>query len=293
VLLRYNTDGTLDTTGFGTGGVVVTSIGSGFATDTCAMALQGTNIVVAGASSSGNIVLARYDSTGTLDTSFGTDAGGGKTTLSIGAQATSPGLAFQSAGAAIPGAIILVTGNGAAQVVLRYTANGAQDATFGGAPSGIVTTSTGGLVFANQAAVQSDDKIVVVGHANVNFILDTSDISLVRYNADGTVDTAGFNAAGATPGVVISDINGGFDNAFSIALTTPGAVPTSIVLSGNTGSAGFSRGIVLRYTSTGALDNSFGSNGVASLPLVGPATIASGNAVAFQSTLGIVVAGYD
>lgn len=282
-LLRYNADGTLDT-GFGNSGVVVTTIGSGFATDTCAIAFQGTNIVVAGASSNGNIVLARYDATGTLDNTFGTS---GITTTLIGGQALSPALAFQSTGS-----IIVASGTSVDQVVLRYSANGIPDTTFGGALNGIVVTDIGGSVnFANAVAVQSDDKIVVAGHANVNATpgVDTSDISLVRYNSDGTLDTS--FGAGAS-GIVVTNL-GGFDNVFSIALTTPGAVPTSIVLSGNTGSGGISQGIVLRYTSAGLLDNSFGVAGVASLPLVGPSTIASGNAVVFQSTLGIVVAGYD
>lgn len=292
-LVRYMPDGTLDTA-FGTNGVVVTTIGPGFATDTCAMALQGTNIVVAGASSNGNVVLARYDMTGTPDATFGTDAGGGKTTTPIGIQATSPGLAFQSAGAAIPGAIILVSGNGADQVVLRYTAIGALDTTFGSVTGGIVVTHTStiptGVGFANAVAVQSDDAIVVAGHANVDFTLNTSDISLVRYNSNGTPDTT-FGSGG----IVVTDLNGGFDNVFSIALTTPGTVPTTIVLSGNTGSAGVSQGIVLRYTSTGALDTtSFAApSGWVGLPLVGPSTIASANAVAIQSPFGIVVAGYD
>ena len=43
--------------------------------------------------------------------------------------------------------------------------------------------------FANAVAVQSDDKIVVAGHANVNINAGTSDFSLVRYNADGALDS--------------------------------------------------------------------------------------------------------
>jgi uncharacterized delta-60 repeat protein len=292
-LLRYMPNGALDTTFANSAGFVIATIGSGLAGDTCAMVLQGTNIIVAGASSNGSVVLYRYDTTGTLDTTFGTDPGGGKTTTSIGIQATSPGLAFQSAGAAIPGAIILVSGNGTDQVVLRYTAIGALDTTFGGVVGGIVATHTStiptGVGFANAVAVQSDDGIVVAGHANVDFTLDTSDVSLVRYNPNGTLDTTF-----GTSGIMLTDL-GGFDNVFSMALTTPGAIPTSIVLSGNTGSAGISQGIALRYTSTGAPDPSFGptATGIVGLPLFGPSNIASANAVVFQSTLGIVVAGYD
>jgi len=280
-LVRYMPDGTLDTT-FGTAGVVVTTIGPGFSTDTCAMALQGANIVVAGASNNGTIVLARYDATGALDNTFGTN---GTTTTMIPVQAMSPALAFQSTGS-----IILVSGTNTDQVVLRYTSNGALDTTFGppGA-NGIVITDAGGVDFANAVAVQSDDKIVVVGHANVNTMFGISDISLVRYNTDGTLDAAGFNATGLKPGIVVSDIGGRFDNAFSLALQTPGTVPSNIIVSGNTQSVL----AVLRYTGTGALDPSFGTGGLFVPPLFGPSNIASGNAVMLQSTLGIVVAGYD
>jgi len=287
-LYRYNTDGTLDTS-FGTGGLApVQAIGKGAAGDTCAMVLQGTAIVVAGASSDGNLVLWRFDATGALDATFGT---GGKTTTPIGPQATSPALAFQSATAPVPNAIIVVTGNGTDQVVLRYTANGAQDATFGGAPSGIVVTPTStitsGVGFANAVAVQSDDKIVVAGHANVNFTLNTSDISLIRYNADGTLDTTL-----GTNGIVTDDL-GGFDNVFSVALQTPAATNTAILVAGNTGSGGFTQTAVVRYNTNGSRDSTFGTGGVVVAPLFGPSNIASGNAVVLQSTLGIVVAGYD
>ena len=293
-LYRYGTDGTLDP-GFGAGGVApVQTIGPGLAGDTCAMALQGTNIVVVGGSSNGNVVLWRFDATGALDATFGT---GGKTTTAVGPQATSPALAFQSATAPVPNAIIVVTGNGADQVVLRYTANGAQDATLGGAPSGIVVTHTStitsGVGFANAVAVQSDDKIVVVGHANVNFTLNTSDISLVRYNADGTLDGTTFGATNPVPGIVTTDLNGGFDNAFSVALQSPAATNTAILVAGNTGSGGSSQTLVLRYNTDGTLDGTFGIGGIVVAPIFGPSTVASGNAVVLQSTLGIVVAGYD
>jgi len=284
-LLRYTTTGPLDPT-FGTGGIVPTAtIGSGLAGDTCALALQGTNIIVAGASTSGNLVLYRYDTNGTLDTTFGT-AG---TTVTSLPGALSPAIAFQSTGK-----IILVSATNNDQAVLRYSADGILDATFGTA--GIVTTdiNNGSVNFANAVVVQVDDKIVVAGHANVNINGGTSDISLVRYNADGTLDTT-FNATGTVPGIVTTDLNGGFDNAFSVALQTPLAATTNILVSGNTGAGGFSQMAVLRYNNDGSPDTTFGptSTGVVIVSLVGPSNIASGNAVALQTNLGIVVAGYD
>jgi uncharacterized delta-60 repeat protein len=289
-LLRYNPTGTLDTTGFGVGnGYVSATIGSGVAGDTCALALQGDGkIVVAGASQSGDVVLYRYNTDGTLDTAgFGTAGTSGSTITSLGTStaAMSPGIALQSTGK-----IVLVSGTNVDQVVLRYNTDGTLDTTFGplGA-NGVVVTNAGGIDFANAVAVQADGGIVVVGHANVDINAGTSDISLVRYDANGTLDPT----FGANNGIVTTDLNGRFDNAFSVALDTPLAVPTNILVSGNTGSGGFSQAVVLRYTSTGALDTTFNTTGYNIMPVVGPSNIASGNAVVLQSALGIIVAGYD
>ena len=280
-LIRYNTSGALDTTfGPAATGIVTAAIGPGLATDTVALALQGTNIIVAGASTDGNLVLYRYDTTGNLDTTFGGTNSG--TTVTALPGAVSPAIAFQS-----NGQIIVVSGTNGDQAVLRYSANGALDTTFG--TNGIVTTNAGGTDFANAVAVQSDDKIVVTGHANVSG--DTSDISLVRYNADGTLDKTAF---GSGTGIVTTDIGGRFDNAFSVALQSPAAATTGILVSGNTGSGGFSQALVLRYNTDGTPDTTFGPpNGFVVPPLFGPSNIASGNAVVLQSTLGIIVAGYD
>jgi uncharacterized delta-60 repeat protein len=201
--------------------------------------------------------------------------------------AMSPALALQSSGK-----IVLVSGTTADQVVVRYNTNGTLDTTFGAtqAVPGIVVTDAGGIDFANAVAVQSDDEIVVAGHANVDFNIGTSDISLVRYTVDGALDTT-FGAS--ANGIVTTDLLGGFDNVFSVALQTPLATPTNILVSGNTGSGGFSQAVVLRYTSAGVLDPTFDGNGIVAPPLVGPSNIASANAVVLQTNIGIVVAGYD
>jgi len=295
-LIRYNANGTLDTTfGAAATGIVTAAIGQGLASDTCGLALQSDGkIVVAGADQSGNIVLYRYNANGTLDTTgFGTTGTGGSTTTNLGAgtAAMSPALALQSSGK-----IVLVSGTNSDQVVIRYNTNGTLDnTTFGTTQTvpGIVVTDAGGIDFANSVAIMQDgsDKIVVAGHANVNFQTDASDISLVRYTVDGALDTT---FGPANTGIVTTDLFGKFDNAFSVALQSPAATNTAILVSGNTGSGGFSQAVVLRYDSTGALDTTFSQPfGYAIPPLFGPSNIASGNAVVLQSTLGIIVAGYD
>src|SRR6266852_3644898 len=224
-LIRYNSNGALDTTFNAAGptaGIVTATIGPGLAGDTCALGLQGDGkIVVAGASQNGNLVLYRYDTAGVLDTlNFGTNGTGGSTVTALPTAAMSPALAFRS-----DGRIILVSGTNVNQVVLHYGTDGVLDTTFGGAPGGIVTTDIGGSVnFANAVAVQSDDKIVVAGHANVNINAGTSDISLVRYAVDGALDTTF-----GTAGIMTTDLGGRFDNVFTVALQTPAAATTNIL----------------------------------------------------------------
>jgi uncharacterized delta-60 repeat protein len=82
-LARYNSNGTLDTS-FSTGGRVTTDFGGRYE-GASSVALQWDGkIVVAGGSVIGlydNFALARYNSNGTLDTSFGT---GGKVITDFG-----------------------------------------------------------------------------------------------------------------------------------------------------------------------------------------------------------------
>ncbi|HZT62918.1 MAG TPA: delta-60 repeat domain-containing protein, partial [Burkholderiales bacterium] len=167
VLLRYNTDGKLDT-GFGTGASGLATplpIGSGFPGDTCGLVLQpdGKPVVV-GASSDGKIVLARYTVAGILDTTFGDASSPGITTTNLNTLAgdsdigLSPSIGLQSGGQIIVASVAGKSfGPPADHVVLRYGTNGALDTTFGAAPGGIVITNVAGggnVDFPNALAVQ-------------------------------------------------------------------------------------------------------------------------------------------
>jgi uncharacterized delta-60 repeat protein len=297
-VLRYNPDGTLDT-GFGSsssGVTAVTPIGPGLAGDTCAMLLQNGKIVVVGAAQDGKLVLARYDSAGVLDPTFGTPSTG-TTVTTLGATSSNPKHRSPAMTAQSDGRIIVVTRNNDDQAMLRYSADGALDTTFGSGGTGIVITHiTGGANYANAVAVQQPgmgvpanlDKIVVAGNAGVTD--STSDISLVRYSKDGALDTS-FNSTG----IVTTDIFGQFDNGLAVLLQDqPGDEP-KILVSGSTGFGSSTQIVVLRYNKDGTADSGFGSRGIGQVfvPVVGPSTIASGNALAIQQGLGIIVTGYD
>jgi uncharacterized delta-60 repeat protein len=134
------------------------------------------------------------------------------------------------------------------------------------------------------------DNIFIVSHSSVSG--NTSDISLVRYNTNGTLDP---NFVGPInnpnpPGIVTTDL-GGFDNALSIAVQSTG----KLIVTGNSGSRGLSGVAVLRYNTDGSLDGTFGTSvpGLTAPPMVGPSITASGSAVVVQPDGNIVVAGYD
>jgi uncharacterized delta-60 repeat protein len=289
VLVRYNANGTLDT-GFA-GGFVSAPIGPGTSMDTASLALQGDgSIVVAGATSTGDFVLRRYGSTGVLDQTFGTN---GTTTTHVGTSAMGPAIALQSDGKIVAaGASGSFASPPIKAVLVRYNTNGTLDLNFGGAGgTGRVFTDTvpSSNNLANAVAVQAPgDKIVVAGHAFVDFAADTSDIMLLRYNADGTLDSVPGNFG--TNGVVVINL-GGFDNAFSVALYPD--PDNRIVVSGNTGSGVATSAAVLRFTPIGALDPAFGTGGIVTTSPTGPSTFASANAVLVQPDRSVVVVGYD
>jgi uncharacterized delta-60 repeat protein len=169
-LARYNHDGTLDVT-FGGDGRVITRFTSG-AEGARGVAIQGDGKIVAAGYISAGLVggfgefaLARYDTDGTLDTTFDGD---GKVTTDL-----TPGLDYANDVAIQQDGRIVAAGF-AADVerfgLARYEVNGALDTTFSG--DGEVTTNfTPGFDEADGVAIQGNGKIVAVGGAGGRFAL--------------------------------------------------------------------------------------------------------------------------
>jgi uncharacterized delta-60 repeat protein len=135
--------------------------------------------------------------------------------------------------------------------VARYNADGSLDSGFAG---GKVQFDLAGADDVAQAvAVQADGKILVAGYtgngAERNFVV-------LRLNADGTLDTAGFN----TKGWVSLDYAGGADVVNAIAVQADG----KIVLAGSADrGASTTQGdfALARFNSDGTLDSTFGTAG--------------------------------
>jgi uncharacterized delta-60 repeat protein len=136
--------------------------------------------------------------------------------------------------------------------VARYNADGSLDTTFN--HTGTLTTSfAGGVAFANDVAIQSDGKIVVVGQAQLGGGGTTqNDFALARYSADGSIDSS-FHHTGQ---VLTSFWHAGADaNAVAIG---PGG---KIVVVGSAGNGPSSSFAVAEYNADGSLNTAFHSGG--------------------------------
>lgn len=247
-LVRYNADGSLDTS-FDTDGIVKTQIGGG--NDVInAIAIQADGkIVVAGQVINGtnyDFALARYTTDGALDTSFDVD---GRVITPVGTSnsAEARAIAIQSDGKIVVAGAAYVTSS-LDFALARYNTDGSLDTTFD--VDGMVTTPIGGNTdYATAVAIQSDGKIVAAGYSANG---TDNDFSLARYYSDGSLDTT-FDVDGK----VITSITGGYDYAQAVALQTDG----KIVVAGYYESGAVTEAALARYTAGGGLDTSFGTDG--------------------------------
>jgi len=245
LLLRYNSNGMLDST-FDTDGKVITSLGNGAITSSVMLQNDG-KIIVAGYAESTELLLLRYNSDGTLDSTFDTD---GKVITSLWNATGFSGVTLSSVTLQDDGKIV-VAGNvfnasTSDSALARYNSDGTLDSTFD--TDGIVVTSFGNTVHISSTTMQNDGKIIVVGYTSLNEFL------LMRYNSDGTLDST-FDTDGK---VITSFENGAIPS--SVTLQDDGKIVVSgVFMNGSMGTD--ADGIVVRYNSDGTLDTTFGIDG--------------------------------
>ncbi|MFI9152156.1 calcium-binding protein [Streptomyces sp. NPDC053367] len=271
-LTRHNADGTLDTS-FGGDGKVTTAINNmnpGLQwSEAHAVTLQADGkIVVVGNSWREYedccwFVVARYNTDGTLDTSF---SGDGRVFADIAGPTDALDVAIDAGGR-----IVAAGYTGGEMAVLRLTGDGTPDPAFGGG-DGIVTANPAGPILqeggdGRALALQPDGKIVVGGEVGSTAF----DFALMRFTTDGSVDTT-FSG----DGIVRTDF-GGYEAVEALAVQPDGR----IVAAGSSDG----RAAVGRYLSDGSPDTSFDGNGRV---LTTGATIAD---IALQSDGRIVAAG--
>src|SRR5271167_5052423 len=253
--------GQLDST-FGTGGVFTTNFTQTDTTMATAVAIQSDGKIVVGGSTPGGAALARLNTNGTLDSSFGS---GGIVNNSFGADGPVFGVAIQPDGKIVAAAAGFLGGS-----VGRFNSDGSVDTTFGNGGFAVSKSLNSGPGILSALALQADGKILVTGAGLIG-----------RYTTEGQLDTTFGNSGIAA---LTSSI------ATAMALQSDGKilVTTSIgapsELFGSPNLPGTQPGSIARYNTNGSLDKSFAISGQA-------ACVASATAIAIQSNGKIVVAG--
>ena len=176
-VMRFTPDGTPDET-FGDDGTVSTML-SGYNSPPTAIAIQPSDgkILVAGQTTNSDgtttdFALVRYNTDGSLDTSFGS-GGIVKTSFGDGADGAT-GVAVQGDGRIVVSGISELDGNGDNTgedhfALARYNPDGSLDTTFGPLGNGTVTTDFSALGFQSEDSVgmilDANGRVVVAGTA--------------------------------------------------------------------------------------------------------------------------------
>jgi uncharacterized delta-60 repeat protein len=184
-LIRYNYDGTIDST-FALNGIATVDFGLA---DYCsALSISSTgDIVIAGTSETNTgiskIAIAKYDSTGAPVLSFGNS---GKVLITLDNAAYIKSICLQPDDKIIAAGQYFNYNNFADSIILmRFLPNGNIDASFG--INGKATTDFGNdYNLARSVILQTDGKILVGGYANIAGN-NVSDFALARYNNDITL----------------------------------------------------------------------------------------------------------
>jgi uncharacterized delta-60 repeat protein len=287
-LARYTTSGSLDKS-FGNRGTTSTALGIGD-DEIEALAIQSDGKIIAAGTSqqSGQYQwgLARYTTSGSLDTSFGS---GGTVVSTFGpgsnVQAEIDGIALQSDGKIVVTGYVSLAGlDGRQFAVARYNANGTLDTSFGTSGTGVVyltplTTlheDTGhGIV------IQSDGKIVAAGTLSATNSYE--EWALARFNSDGTLDST-FGSGGEVTQQIVTGANVN-DIAFGVALQSDG----KLIIAGthNVNSVGNPESFALgRFNSDGSLDTTFNGTGLVTTTI---GTTSDARGVLIQPTDGKIV----
>lgn len=267
---RYLTDGTLDPS-FGTGGKVVTALGSDSDTAYALLIQPDGKIVVGGDSNRGSsssgldFALVRYTAAGALDPTFDTDgivltpiaANGGRDSIYA--------LALHE----VDGEQRIVAAGGEGDfTVARYRPDGALDVSFD--TDGKAHNLFGSTIGAARAVtITSSGAIVLAGHSHHDF-------ALAQLTMDGDLD--GLFGTGGKVLTQVTTTN--WDEAQAIAVDTAGKLLVAgWAYEGNSSAGNF---VVARYLTNGTLDPQFAGTGIVLTPVAAGSKADQAMAVAIQ-----------
>lgn len=271
IILRFNTNGSLDST-FGNNGLVIADINSKDDVSFDVLIQPDGKIVITASTRFGTTesFLLRYNIDGSLDNTFG------NTGVGWIQDALARKMAIHSDGKIVVACPYLIGSTGVFYTV-RFDTSGNYDNSYG-TTGKIITDITSGVDQATCISIQGDGKIIAAGSSSDG---TNHSFSLVRYNSDGSIDETF-----SDDGIVITPI--GSSNAIinSIDIQSDGKIVATgyAAMNGNTINIA-----IVRYNSNGSLDNTFGSNGILT-PSIGTSS-SQGQSVLIQQNGKILVGG--
>lgn len=245
-VVRYNRDLTLDQS-FGTNGRARTTVGDGNDVGRSVAIQSDGKILVAGQLSFGSLGsfgVVRYNSNGTLDTSFDGD---GRVIVDLGWGGVNPKVAIQPDGRIVVAGMLNGGVPNADIAVVRLLPNGSFDSSFDG--DGKVTFDHAGYSPPYDSfldlALQSDGEIVVAALINGQWATH-------RFLSNGQLDTS-FSG----DGIDLLTVGTGPSEVVAVEIQPSG----EIVLVGNATNDGQVDVALARYRTNGVLDTTFGTGG--------------------------------
>ncbi len=278
MLARFKSDGSPDLS-FGETGMVTIDIGG--TDDPRGLAVLPDGKILAIGRNETQNVLMRLTSVGELDTSFDGD---GKASVGIGS-------GYLNDIAVRPNGKIVVAGGTATGftadpaidfLVMQFNPNGSPDNSFSG--DGKATAAVGSFADIGwRVKLQADEEILVAGTIYIDSSGGRSDFAIVRFNADGSLDTT-FDLDGKA----VTEVGNLGDGLGDIEIQSNGKIVAVGAQAGDGND--YYRPVIVRYLPDGALDASFGSGGLLT-EFVG--NDAFFNALAIQPDGKLVAVGYN
>ncbi|WP_250465041.1 thrombospondin type 3 repeat-containing protein [Microbulbifer litoralis] len=207
-VVRFNIDGSLDTT-FGSSGLL--SISAAFSPTTevaTTISVSTSGEILLGGTVNDEIAVAKILSSGSLDTSFGSQ---GIAVASISGSQFVNDLLIQ------PDGSIVVTGVSDGDfLTARFTPFGNLDTGFNSGVGYNIFDVSGGYDFSSGVALQSDGGLILGGFGNPS---TGTDFAVARLDSSGILDSSFGNR-----GIVLTDFSSSLDQGYSVGLQADGKI---------------------------------------------------------------------
>lgn len=273
LVARFNADGSLDT-GFGGGDGWMTDSFGAFYDEATDVAVQpnGKIVVVGytardGALADVDWAVARYNADGSADTGFGT---AGKRTFDFaGAPDFAYGVALQADGRiVVAGSSLIGAGTEAPFTAVRLNADGSTDAGFGAAGVASLDVSGGAYSHAHtfDVAIKAGGEIVVAGAAWD--AQGNPDVAVAQFTSAGAPDASFGGGSGWTAAALDARqcAGQGCEQANAVGIQADGKIVVAGFVAATEADYAYA---VVRFDASGALDNTFATQGVYTLDAVG------------------------